>query len=224
MWTIAAYLSGSIPFGLLISRLHGRDVRREGSGNIGATNVGRVLGRKWGALCFVLDVLKGLIPVLAAGFHLGYAGRWNLRTDEAWHWLAVAAAAVLGHMFPPWLGFRGGKGVATSLGTLLGAWPLLTVPGLLAAATWAIVAGLSRYVSLASMTAAIALPLYILLLALLRRQPCRDLIPFLLVTGLLAILVLVRHQANIRRLITGTEPKIGQRHLTDPQKEKSPAA
>src|SRR5690349_4488530 len=105
LWVAIGYLSGSIPFGLLLGLWRGVDIRKAGSGNIGATNLGRVLGRKWGILCFVLDVLKGAVPVAAAGGAMGVLGRGDLPAGQAWGWLAVAVAAVLGHVFPVWLGF-----------------------------------------------------------------------------------------------------------------------
>ncbi|MCX5660056.1 MAG: glycerol-3-phosphate 1-O-acyltransferase PlsY [Planctomycetota bacterium] len=207
----AGYLSGSIPFGLLIGKARGVDVRKAGSGNIGATNVGRVLGRKWGGFCFALDVLKGLLPVLIAGLVLGYAGRRDLDPADAWRWLAVAIAAVLGHVFPVWLGFKGGKGVATALGVLLGFWPVLTLPGLAALVTWVAVVAVTRYVSLGSVLAAIALPAYVAVGAWLAQTPVARVVPFLVVTGLMAALVIARHRANIARLLAGTENKLGSR-------------
>ena len=118
-FVLLAYLCGSIPMGLCIGFSRGMDIRTQGSRNIGATNCGRVLGRPWGVLCFILDVLKGLGPVLGAGLVLGYAGRSDLGSSEAWQWLCIAAAAVLGHVFPVWLKFQGGKGVATSVGMMI---------------------------------------------------------------------------------------------------------
>ena len=115
---IAAYLLGSIPFGLLIAKAHGKDLRSIGSGNIGATNVSRALGRKWAYVCFVLDVLKGLIPMLATML--------IAEPDSVvllWLWLAIGCAAILGHIFPIYVKFKGGKGVATSFGVALGLWP-----------------------------------------------------------------------------------------------------
>lgn len=209
-WVVLGYLAGSIPFGLLIGRLRGVDIRRAGSGNVGATNVGRLLGRRWGVACFVLDVLKGAAPVLLAGWGMGLLGRVDIAAGEAWWWLAVGAAAVLGHVFPVWLKFRGGKGVATSFGVLLGLWPLMTLPGLAALATWLVVAAATRYVSLASIIAAVGLPVYLYLIwGLGRGRSLHELLPLLLVAAALALLVIVRHCGNIARLLAGTESKIG---------------
>ena len=129
----AAFLCGSIPFGMLIARARGIDIRAHGSGNIGATNVGRVLGRTWGVAVFALDVCKGLAPVLVAGAALGTLGHIAAPARDAWLVLATAAAAILGHVFCPWLRFKGGKGVATSLGALAGVFPVLTIAVALAA-------------------------------------------------------------------------------------------
>lgn len=208
-WTIVGYLSGSIPFSLLLGLARGVDIRNVGSRNIGATNLGRTLGRGWGIAGFGLDVVKGLAPVLAAGAAMGLAGRWDLSSAEAWRWLAVPAAAVIGHVFPIWLGFRGGKGVATSLGVLLGFYPLLTLPGLGALMVWLMFLGLFRWISLASIAAALALPALLLLACSTLGPAPAQAWPLLLVTGLLALLVIVRHRGNIARLLAGTEPKIG---------------
>ena len=146
---LAAYLIGALPFGYLIARARGVDILREGSGNIGATNVGRVLGRKFGALVFALDFAKGALPA-AAGRAL--AGATPLSPDE----LGVAAglAAFLGHLFPVYLGFRGGKGVATGAGVVA---VLVPGPAVGAVLVWLATLGAARYVSLASVAAALAL-------------------------------------------------------------------
>ncbi len=209
-WLAIAYLCGSIPFGLLIGRLHGIDVRKQGSGNIGATNVGRVLGKKWGALCFVLDVCKGLLPTLIAGVMLGFTQQANLPATQAWQWLCIGAMAMVGHMFPLWLGFKGGKGVATALGVMLGVWPVLTFAGLAGGITWLLFVSVFRYVSLASIMAVLLVPLYIYFTGLMTARPTHELLPFLLLTGLMALLIVVRHRSNITRLITGTEARLGR--------------
>ena len=210
IWALIAYLCGSVPFAVVLGKLRGVDVRKMGSGNVGATNLGRALGKHWGVLCFLLDALKGLVPVVGSGAALKVIGQWDLSAIQTWQWLAVAVAAVLGHVFPIWLGFRGGKGVATGLGVLLGFWPILTVPALIAAATWLLVIAMSRYSSLASMSGALSLPLTVLALTAVRGDGLPGRVPLLVVTTVLALLVVVRHRPNIARLRAGTEPKVGR--------------
>jgi len=149
---IASYLVGSIPFGLIIARAHGKDLRSIGSGNIGATNVARALGRKWAFVCFVLDVLKGFIPMFAAMLlvHRLSNETQSEQTVNIWLWLAVGTAAILGHIFPVYVKFKGGKGVATSLGVALGLWPYYTICALIAFGIWLVFVLIWRYVSLAS--------------------------------------------------------------------------
>ena len=208
LWMVVAYLCGSIPFALLLGKWRGVDVRMIGSGNVGATNLGRALGRKWGVLCFVLDMLKGLVPVAAAGLALGYFGRWDLPASDLWRWLAVAIMPVLGHMFPVWLGFRGGKGVSTGRGVVLGVFPLLTLAGLAAGVVWFIALKLWRMMSLASMIGAWTMPLCVLLLTQLKPQTRAGLAPLLTVTITMAALVTIRHRANIVRIVAGKESKL----------------
>jgi len=201
------YLIGSIPFGVIIGRLHGVDVRQHGSRNIGATNVGRVLGRRWGLVCFALDSAKGAVPVLLAGVLGGTIGRGPGEVDATtlgW-WLLVAAAALVGHMFSPFIGFRGGKGVATGFGALLAYWPLLGASALIALFTWIMVLAISRFVSLASIVAALSLPVSVLALW----GSSAELRPIVAASAALALLVVVRHRTNIARLLRGEEPRIG---------------
>lgn len=184
-----AYLLGSIPFGLLITRLFGLgDLRGIGSGNIGATNVLRTGNRLAAFLTLLGDVGKGAVAVILARLLVGeFAG------------LVAGAAAFIGHCFPIYLRFRGGKGVATFLGTVLAlAWPL----GLAVCATWIVTAGLSRISSLAALLAAAMSPLYALALGA----------EALAVTlALMSVMIFIRHRANIERLIAGTEPRIGKK-------------
>lgn len=219
---LAAFACGSIPWGVLIAKSRGIDIRAHGSGNIGATNVGRVLGRKLGLLCFFLDMAKGAVPVAAAGWTAGTLGAVRLEPSQASAWLAVMVAPVLGHVFNPWLGLKGGKGVATSLGALLGVYPVLTVPGLLALGVWIVLAVRWRYVSLASIGAAAVLPIFIAGYLALKLAPPGSMLPepapfvrhagpFLALGLSLAALVIVTHRANIRRLRAGTENRIGHR-------------
>lgn len=227
-WTIPlAFLAGSIPFGLLIGLAKGVDVRTLGSRNIGATNVGRVLGRPYFFLCFALDFAKGLLPVLLAGKAAHLLGVPSIPPRDATLWLLAMAAPVLGHMFTPFLKFKGGKGVATSLGALLAVYPHLTLPALAAFAIFVVVALTSRYMSLGAIVASLCLPLLVLarLVLVARRAPADDphgLIdalrlgsPFLVAAVVLGALVVWKHRANIARLRAGTENRLGGR--TSPQ-------
>ena len=184
---VVGFLLGSIPFGLLLTRAAGLgDIRAIGSGNIGATNVLRTGNKALAAATLLLDALKGLVPALA------FTLIWGPMSGAA-----AAAGAVLGHMFPPWLGFKGGKGMATAIGVLLGlSWPV----GVITCALWLLVAALFRYSSLATL-------LSILGGAIVSWWFVPAIAP---VIGLLTVLVWVKHHANIRRLLGGTEPKIGK--------------
>lgn len=207
---VVAYLLGSIPFGLLIGLSRGVDIRRVGSGNIGATNAGRALGRKWGLTCFLLDVAKGAGPMAVAGELFLWAGDTALRPADCAMWLAVGCAALLGHIFPIYLRFKGGKGVATGFGVILGAWPYLTLPALGALGTWLIFAGALRYVGLASSVAAVGLPGWFLVAAHSLGWSLEATWPFAAVTGLMALVVVARHAGNLSRLAKGTEPRLGE--------------
>ena len=202
LWMIGAYLAGSIPFGWLIGKARGVDIRLVGSRNIGATNCGRVCGWPWGVLAFALDVAKGAGPVLAAV-------AWLPRpADDEVRWLAiilVAAQPILGHLFPLWLGFRGGKAVATSLGVLL-AFPMLRDLALAALGVWGLVVLVTRYVSVASSVAAIAFLAGYLYVK--RAEVMGAYLPVTVFVVLLVAVVLVRHRANYLRLAKGTENKI----------------
>ncbi len=196
---IASYLLGSIPFGYVAGRLAGIDVRKAGSGNVGATNVVRVLGKRYGYPVFALDVLKGFgavkISMLMAS---GRPPEWN--SPEIFG-IFAATSAVLGHVYPPWLKFKGGKGVATSAGALLALTPVATLIGV---AIWIIVFWLTRYVSLASVVATVALPIVILMI----RSPDENSGKLLVYSSLcVAALVIWRHRSNLSRLIRGTEPR-----------------
>jgi glycerol-3-phosphate acyltransferase PlsY len=205
---IGSYLLGSIPFALVIAKAHGKDLRSIGSGNIGATNLSRALGRRWAYFCFVLDVLKGLLPMLAAirfvSSPLGIA--------ELFLWLAVGCAAILGHIFPIYIKFKGGKGVATSLGVAMGLWPYYTICALFAVVVWAVVALVWRYISLASIAASIAFPVALILaIALTPGWNFADLWPLLTAAIAIPLMVIVRHRENIKRIIAGTESKVFKR-------------
>jgi glycerol-3-phosphate acyltransferase PlsY len=203
-----AYLLGSVPFGVIIARAHGRDLRTIGSGNTGATNVARALGKKWGYICFILDCGKGLAVMLVGKMMAGDtpgAGEFCL-------WLTVGCAAIIGHIFPIYLKFKGGKGVATSLGMVLGLYPYYTLPGLTALAVWAIAVLIWRYISLASIIAAAVFPVVFVIMIIVSRQwQFAQLWPLVLVAILMATLVVVRHVENIKRLLEGSESKVSQK-------------
>lgn len=215
---IGAYLLGSIPFGLLVGRMQGLDIRRHGSGNVGATNVGRVLGRKWGVLVLILDMSKGAAATIAAGLLTSDTAATALSgVSAASHpdalarnliWLGTGLACVLGNVFSVFLGFRGGKGVATSLGVLLGIYPYLTLPGLVAFVLWALVVKFSGYVSLGSVCAAAFLPVGFVGMAYFADWPLNRHYPLLALLIALAALVIYRHRTNIARLLNGTESRI----------------
>ena len=208
---IGAYLLGSIPFGLLIAKAHGKDLRSIGSGNIGATNVSRALGRKWAYLCFGLDVLKGMVPMLAT-LSLAKPSSSQTQTENVvllWLWLAVGCAAILGHIFPIYVKFRGGKGVATSFGVALGLWPYYTICASFAVAIWVVVVLIWRYVSLASIGASVTFPLVLILAIILRPGwNFANLWPLLIAATAIPLMVIIRHRENIKRLLAGTESKI----------------
>ena len=215
-WIVAAgvaFLIGSIPFGYLLARARGVDIRAHGSGNIGATNVGRVLGKKLGRVCLALDIAKGLAPTLAAGLYHGAAGRFDLPADQAWAWLGVMACPVLGHMFCPWLGFRGGKGVATGLGSVAAVFPVLTVPAVGALVVWGLSVKLTRYIGLSSCIAAVSLPLFVGA-GMLAVSEFGHAAPWMIATAALALLVQIKHRGNLARTFAGTERRVGEREPT----------
>jgi glycerol-3-phosphate acyltransferase PlsY len=192
-----AYLLGSIPFGLLVAKVFGRgDVRKEGSGNIGATNVSRVAGPLAGILTLLLDGAKGAAAVLVAGRY----------SNDSAMWMVIAGlAALVGHCFPVWLKFKGGKGVATAAGVYLALCPPAFLAGLI---LFLLVASVSRYVSLGSVAAAVAMPLLMYFLWAPHHAP-----PPVITFGALAVAVLIvyKHDGNLQRLVEGTEPKFSFR-------------
>lgn len=196
LWIIPviAYFLGSVPFGYVIVKLTGRgDVRESGSGNIGATNVTRAAGKIAGLLTLLLDAAKGY-------FAVWLAMRW-FHADIRWT-MIVAICAVLGHMFPCWLKFRGGKGVATGLGVFL---PICWQAMVAALVLWIIVLGFWRYVSLASVAAAAALPFLVFVFYAPHHAP-----PVFVTAGsaFIAALIIFKHRGNIGRVIAGTEHRI----------------
>ena len=185
---LASYLVGAVPFGLVLSRSSGVDIRSSGSGNIGATNVTRLLGKKIGVLTLLLDIAKGFLPMYCASLLIGDTQRGQLLVG------LCGAATVIGHMYPLYLGFKGGKGVATGLGVFLYLSPLslLFSLGIFVAAV-----GLSGFVSLGSLLAAAAIPVWLYTLS----EPTWKILLAIFISGM----IWLKHRANIRRLASGTE-------------------
>ena len=191
MWIFGAYLVGGIPFGYLIGRMRGVDVRTVGSKNIGATNVFRTVGKKWGLLAFACDVLKGLLPTLAARRFAPEVALW------------VGVATVVGHMLTPYMKFRGGKGVATAFGMLLGLLPAMVG---CAFAVFSLMFACSNYISLGSCTAALFMGVAVWF-PVLGSRGAADLPQCVLVSAIAAFVVF-KHRSNIGRLFRGTESKV----------------
>ena len=200
---VAAYLIGGIPFGLLAGLARGVDVRTAGSGNIGATNVIRVAGAKLGLLVFLLDLLKGVAAVMICRA-LGMEG-WLLPT--------VGLMAVMAHSFSPYLAFKGGKGVATALGVLIGVHPLSAA---IAFGLWLVLAVTTRYVSLASILAVTPVPAVIYFLA-----PSHN-AELAVTIAPLSLLIIGRHNENIERLLAGTENRFGRKRQADTESADTP--
>ena len=203
------YLAGAIPFGLIVGLSKGVDPRKNGSGNIGATNVGRLLGMKYFTIVFVLDLLKGLIPMAVASWVLSRNGPAGERGAvlNLLH-LLVGFSCICGHMFSVFIHFQGGKGVATSAGVALGLYPFFTVAGLIVAAVWALVYAVCRYVSLASMIAAAIFPVAVWAIGqwmgwdVFGKQ-----LPLFIFACLVTLMIVWRHRSNITRLHAGTESR-----------------
>lgn len=195
-WPIPlAYVVGATPFGYLAGKMRGIDIRRHGSGNIGATNVLRVLGKPVGIAVLVLDLLKGLLPVLLAQ---------SASSSSAIH-IATALAAILGHNYTFWLGFKGGKGIATTAGAIL---PLMPWALLAAVVVWTIALLASHYVSVASIAAAVAVPSTLVVQGLVTGRWDPAVLGFALIVATLAIW---KHRSNIQRLRRGEENRIGKK-------------
>jgi len=230
---IFAFLLGSIPFGLLIARAKGIDIRAHGSGNIGATNVLRIVGKKFGIACFLLDMLKGLLPVVIAVnliqiegkkvglFHIGTLDEFALMLPAAKQFtgqlvhVLTALAAVLGHNYSPWVGFKGGKGIATSAGVLFGLMPPIAI--LLLVVIWILIFITTRYVSIASIGASVALPLLTLWGSWHhgRIQDGTWNKPLFFFTVVIAMLATWKHRSNIQRLRDGTEHRFSRKSKSD---------
>lgn len=204
---LAAYVIGAMPFGFWFSKLKGIDIREHGSGNIGATNVFRVVGRKTGISVFVLDILKGFLPVFAGKHFVGptlegaaNAGQWLGAAS-----VALALAAIIGHNYTFFLGFKGGKGIATSAGAMIAFLPLVFVTSL---ATWALTLYFSGYVALASIAAAMSIPPTTFVLGWIDGEVNYPVIFFGVFASIMAIW---RHRANIRRLLAGEEDRFDRK-------------
>ena len=226
---LIAFLIGSIPFGLLIARRQGIDIRAHGSGNIGATNVLRVVGKQHGIACLLLDFLKGFLPVLvvlnliqiegkSVIIPLSFLDPWAVTyaLEDQFHaqliQILTGLLAILGHNYSPWVGFRGGKGIATSAGVLMGLMPFAVI---LLVLVWGVTFLLTRYVSVASVLAAVVLPIMTHLGARFHRGDDglslweagtwnKPLFAFTVIIGVMAVW---KHRANLKRLAAGTEPR-----------------
>jgi acyl-phosphate glycerol 3-phosphate acyltransferase len=210
---LAAYLVGAVPFGYVVGRLKGVDLFKAGSGNIGATNAARVLGRNYGVLVFVLDFLKGVVPVAVVvplARLIDPAAETALGPPDVLR-VSAAALAFLGHLFPVYLAFRGGKGVATGAGTIF---VLVPGPAALAVLTWVVVLFASRIVSLASLAAVTILVAARLLLTPAPFSPATLPVTLYLLAG--TAMVFVRHRGNLQRLLAGTENRVGDFAMRQP--------
>lgn len=205
-----AYLLGSVPFGLIVGKSRGIDVRTAGSGNIGATNVGRLLGKKFFFLVFFLDLLKSFVPMTIASILVHQLSPLDRTRSIHLMWLLVGFAAVIGHMFSMFLRFKGGKGVATSAGMMLGLMPYFTMPGVLSIAIFILVFYAWRYISLGSIVAACAFPLVYLAMGYrMGWDVFGAQLPLLIFSCVIALLITFKHRSNIGRLMKGTENKFG---------------
>ncbi|HWX17990.1 MAG TPA: glycerol-3-phosphate 1-O-acyltransferase PlsY [Chthoniobacterales bacterium] len=203
MFTIAgvaliSYLIGSVPSGYLAGRVAGIDIRKVGSGNIGATNVLRVLGKRYGYPVFLFDFAKGTAAVEIS--ILIFNSTHQAEVSRELCAILAGVSSVIGHSYPVWLGFKGGKGVATSFGVVFG---LIPLAALIAVVVWLIMFGTTRYVSVASMTAALALPVTVLVMLYVKLLSGLTLLLFSIC---LAAIVIWRHRSNLSRLMSGTEP------------------
>lgn len=205
---ISAYLLGAVPFGFLISKALGIDIRTQGSGNIGATNVFRMVGKKWGLLCFLLDFLKGLVSALL--LPVLFLSEGDLLSHPNLPLLA-GAVAILGHNFPVWLKFKGGKGIATSAGVIVAVAPLCI---LVAAMVWGLSMVISRIVSLSSILAAVAVAVSAWIFY-------SENIILAVILTILGVVAVIRHKSNIQRLIKGEEHRFGKKKAPAPPPQSS---
>jgi len=204
---LGGYLLGSVPFAMIIAKAHGKDLRNVGSGNIGATNLSRAVGKKWGIFCFVLDAVKGIVPMLIGARLVSSPPE----ISELFLWLGVGLATILGHVFPVYIKFKGGKGVSTSFGVALGLWPYYTFCAIGVLVIWLAVVSVKKYISLGSILASISFPIiFVVAMKLIDGWDFAQLWPLLTAAIVIPSLVIVSHIANIKRLIAGTENKVGQ--------------
>jgi glycerol-3-phosphate acyltransferase PlsY len=205
-----SYVLGSLPFGLWVGLARGIDPRTAGSGNIGATNLGRLLGGRFFAIVFTLDFLKGLLPTLAASWVVHH---WAGTPDGSIYllWLGVGFAAIVGHMFSLFLRFKGGKGVATSAGVMVGIFPDYTIAAGFVVLIFLACFWLTRIISLSSMLGAVTFPIVYVCVSFLRGQRALgERWPLLAFAVLVAVMVVWKHRGNIQRLRAGTEPRFGK--------------
>lgn len=204
---IGSYLIGAVPFGFIIAKKRGFNIYEHGSGNVGATNVFRVVGKTWGILTFALDMLKGFIPAMVIPMLLSTIGMKDYYVPMQ---LACAFAAIIGHCWSIYLKFKGGKGVATSAGAMIGLAPL---PALIAMVVWVIVLLIFRFVSLASIMAAIvlAVAVWVAFFMDFMRSGTRFDLYIPIVLNILCVLIILRHKKNIERLAKGTENRFGKK-------------
>lgn len=196
---VISYFIGSIPFGFIVARVaKGIDIRQAGSGNPGATNVWRVMGKKYGILVFILDMMKGFLPVLIFDYVTSGQSR-SLYT------ILCGVGVILGHTFPVFLGFKGGKAAATGCGVFLWLAPL---PLFISIAAWLLTTFISRYVSLGSMVSTVVL---IISIILLNNEPFGSGLSLTLFSIFISLFLIFRHKSNIKRIINGTENKIGRK-------------
>lgn len=200
---VIVYLFAAIPWGLLIGRWNGIDIRQHGSGNIGATNVRRTLGKSWGRLCFFCDFMKGFLPVFV--LHAMIVRGWINDPGQLTEALA-ALVCVAGHMWSIYIGFKGGKGISTMFGVMLALAPFSL---LVAGAIWGAVFYASRYVSLASVAASAALPVVALVFSISGLQPLK--LPVIVLLFVLGSLAIMKHRSNIKRLLAGTENRFDKK-------------
>ena len=221
---VIAFLVGSIPFGLLIAKAKGINIREHGSGNIGATNVLRVVGKKYGITCLFLDLLKGLIPTVIGISLITYADSHNPmnleflsayaqalpRPEAQVMHIITALATILGHNYSPWIGFKGGKGIATSAGALIA---LMPAGVLILILVWVILFYTTKYVSVASIGAALSLPIIMLIGSWYHDKLSNGTwnMPLFVFSIVIATLATWRHRSNISKLIDGTEHQFGKK-------------